>query len=97
MKNEHNKMPADPKLSKPVSASHLSKQDSENKDPGSSEKGTKTPVRPGVSRLPVLAKSISLQTPCDFNQSHCRWEEKSLAVSASFLSCRFKCFFFIIR
>ncbi|XP_071332188.1 ras guanine nucleotide exchange factor R isoform X2 [Trachinotus anak] len=82
MKNEHNKMPADPKPSKLVSAPHLSKQESENKDPGISEMGKKAPVRPGVSRLPVLAKSHRLQTPSDFSQSHCRWEEKPLAGKA---------------
>ncbi|XP_040007652.1 uncharacterized protein LOC120803346 isoform X3 [Xiphias gladius] len=82
MKNEHNKMPAVPKPSKLLSAQHLSKQDSENKDPGSSEMGRKAPVRPGVSRLPVLAKSLRLQTPSDFSQTHCRWEEKSLAGKA---------------
>ncbi|XP_040913930.1 uncharacterized protein LOC121194866 isoform X3 [Toxotes jaculatrix] len=79
MKNEHNKMPVDTKASKLVSSPHLSKKDSENKDPGSSEMGRKAAVRPGVSRLPVLAKSLRLQTPCDFSQSHCRWEEKPLA------------------
>ncbi|XP_022597546.1 uncharacterized protein LOC111219212 [Seriola dumerili] len=82
MKNEHNKMPADSKPSKLVSTSHLSKQESENKDPGISEIGRKAPVRPGVSRLPVLAKSLHLQTPSSFSQSHCRWEEKPLAGKA---------------
>lgn len=91
-KNEHNKMPAHPKPSKLLSIPHLSNQNIENRDPGSSELGRKAPVRPGVSRLPVLAKSLRLQTPSDFSQSHCRWEEKPLAVSASFLSC--KCFLF---
>lgn len=95
MKNEHNKMATELKPSKPVSAPHLSKLDSENKDPGISEVGRKTPVRPGGSRLPVLAKSLSLQASSDFSQSHCRWEEKPLAVSASFLLHRFKCFYLI--
>ncbi|XP_047457824.1 uncharacterized protein LOC125018035 isoform X2 [Mugil cephalus] len=79
MKNEHNKKHPDPKSSKLASAPHLSSKDSENKDPGSSDHGWKALVRPGVSRLPVLAKSIHLQTPSDFSQSHCRWEEKPLA------------------
>ena len=74
-------MPAHPKSSKPLCAPHLSKQDIENKDPGNLEMGKKAPVRPGVSRLPVLAKSLPLQTPSDFSQSHCTWEEKPLAVS----------------
>ncbi|XP_058497874.1 uncharacterized protein troap isoform X2 [Solea solea] len=79
MKNEHNKIPADAKSSKLVSAPHLSKQDGENKDPGSSELSRKAPARAGISRLPVLAKSLHLQTPFDFSQSHSRWEEKPLA------------------
>lgn len=91
MKNEHNKMPTEPKPSKPVVPPHLSKPKNENKDPGISEVGKKPPVRPGGSKLPVLAKSVSLQPSSDFSQSHCRWEEKPLAVSASFLLCRFKC------
>ncbi len=91
MKNEHNKMPAHTKPSKLLSAPLLSDRDIENRDPGVSETGRKAPVRPGVSRLPVLAKSLRLQTPSDFTQSHCRWEEKPLAVSASLPSCT--CFF----
>ncbi|XP_035014882.2 uncharacterized protein LOC118110862 isoform X2 [Hippoglossus stenolepis] len=82
MKNEHNKILADQKPSKPVSAPHLSKQDNENKDPGSSDTGRKAAVRPAVSRLPVLAKSLHLPTPVDFTQSHRRWEEKPLAGKA---------------
>ncbi|KAM7411997.1 hypothetical protein PAMA_021798 [Pampus argenteus] len=82
MKNEHNKMPADPKPFKHVSATHVPNKDIENRDPGSSETGRKAPVRPGVSRLPVLAKPLRLQTPSDFTQSHCRWEDKPLAGKA---------------
>lgn len=92
MKNGQNKMPVHPKSSKLLSAPHLPDQDIENQDPGSSEMGRKAPERPGVSRLPVLAKSLRLQTPSDFTQSHCRWEEKPLAVSASFPSRRLKCY-----
>uniref|UniRef100_A0A8C4F949 Uncharacterized protein n=1 Tax=Dicentrarchus labrax TaxID=13489 RepID=A0A8C4F949_DICLA len=79
MKNEHNKMPAHPKPSKLLSAPHPPNQDIENKNPGNSEIDKKAPVRAGVSRLPVLAKSLRLQTPSDFSQSHSRWEEKPLA------------------
>ncbi|XP_034550663.1 uncharacterized protein troap [Notolabrus celidotus] len=79
MKNEHNKMPAQKKPCKPKSAPHLPDHNTENQDPENSQKGKKTPVRPGGSRLPVLAKSLRLQTPSDFSQSHCRWEEKPLA------------------
>ncbi|XP_044068282.1 uncharacterized protein LOC122883538 isoform X2 [Siniperca chuatsi] len=82
MKNEHNKIPARAKPSKLLSAPHLSDRDIENQDPGNSEMGRKAPVRPGVSRLPVLAKSLRLQTPSDFSQSHCTWEEKPLAGKA---------------
>lgn len=92
MKNEHNKMPVHPKPSKLLSAPHLSNQDIENKDPGNTEMGRKAPVRTGVSRLPVLAKSLCLQTPSAFSQSHYRWEEKPLAVSAPFIPY----FFFFI-
>ncbi|KAM6929447.1 uncharacterized protein troap isoform 2-T2 [Lycodopsis pacificus] len=77
--NGHNKVPAHPKPSKLLSAPHLSNKNIENQDPGISEIGRKAPVRPGVSRLPVLAKSLRLQTPSDFSQTHCRWEEKPLA------------------
>lgn len=75
-------MPADPESSKHISVSHPPNGDIENQDPGSSEAGGKASVRPGISRLPVLAKSFRLQTSSDFPQSHHRWEEKPLAVSA---------------
>ncbi|KAF3696829.1 hypothetical protein EXN66_Car012507 [Channa argus] len=78
MKNEHNRIIGDPKPFKLQSAPPLSKKDAENKDPGNSEITRKAPGRPIVSRLPVLAKSIHLQTPSGFSQSHCRWEEKPL-------------------
>ncbi|XP_059189011.1 uncharacterized protein troap [Centropristis striata] len=78
-KNENNKMPVHPKPSKLLSTRHLSDQNIENREPGNAETGRKAPVRPAVSRLPVLAKSLRLQTPSDFGQSHCRWEEKPLA------------------
>lgn len=85
MKDEQTKMnhPKSPKL-----ATHHSNQD-ENKDPQKSAAGKKAPVRPGVSRLPVLAKSLHLPTPSNFSLSNCKWEEKPLAVSVSF-SSRFK-------
>ncbi|XP_041654542.1 protein Daple [Cheilinus undulatus] len=82
MKNETNKMPSHPKPSKLQSAPHLSDQNIENQDPGNSQAGRKAPVRPGVSRLPVLAKSLRLQTPSDFSQSHCQWEDKPLSGKA---------------
>ncbi|XP_076597786.1 uncharacterized protein troap isoform X2 [Chaetodon auriga] len=82
MKNEQNKMAAHSKPTKLLSEPHPLKQDMENKHPGKSDMGMKAAVRPGVSRLPVLAKSLRLQTPSDFSQSHCRWEEKPLAGKA---------------
>ncbi|XP_070825257.1 uncharacterized protein troap [Chaetodon trifascialis] len=82
MKNEQNKMPAHSKPTKLLSEPHPLKQDMENKHPGKPDMGRKAAVRPGVSRLPVLAKSLRLQTPSDFSQSHCRWEEKPLAGKA---------------
>ncbi|KAM8755670.1 uncharacterized protein troap isoform 1-T1 [Acanthopagrus schlegelii] len=82
LKNENNRMPVHPKPSKLLSAPHPSNQDTENKDPEKSEVSRKAPVRSGGSRLPVLAKSLPLQTPSDFSQSHCRWEEKPLAGKA---------------
>uniref|UniRef100_A0A667ZYF3 Uncharacterized LOC115362528 n=1 Tax=Myripristis murdjan TaxID=586833 RepID=A0A667ZYF3_9TELE len=81
-KNEHNKMPVDLKPSKHVPVPHFSKRDVENQHPGSLETVQKAPVRAGVSRLPVLAKSFHLQTPSDFTHSHKRWEEKPLAGKA---------------
>ncbi|XP_034733562.1 uncharacterized protein troap isoform X1 [Etheostoma cragini] len=78
-KNDYNKMPAHPKPSEGLSAPHLSNQNIENLEPGNSEMGRKAPVRPGVSRLPVLAKSLCLPTSSDFTKSHYRWEEKPLA------------------
>ncbi|KAK6308477.1 hypothetical protein J4Q44_G00217480 [Coregonus suidteri] len=88
-----NRMTADPKpgskhpsLPHPskhpsVPHGHPTKLGSENKDPAAvSDNSTKPPVRPlGISRLPVLAKSLPLQTPSDFTLSHKRWEENSLA------------------
>ncbi|XP_056897398.1 uncharacterized protein troap isoform X1 [Takifugu flavidus] len=78
MKNEQSKtnQPKSPK-----SAPHYSNQD-ENKDPQKSAVGKKASVRQGVSRLPVLAKSLHLPSPSSFSLSHCKWEEKPLAGKA---------------
>ncbi|XP_034000582.1 uncharacterized protein troap [Trematomus bernacchii] len=78
-KNENNKMPAHPKPSKLLSAHHLSNHNIENQDPVKSEMGRRAAVRPGISRLPVLAKSLHLQTTSDFGRSHYKWEDKPLA------------------
>lgn len=69
----------------PKSATHYSKQD-ENQDPQKSAAGKKAPMHQGVSRLPVLAKSLHLPSHSNFSLSHCKWEEKPLAVSFSFFS-----------
>uniref|UniRef100_A0A8C7ZHR8 Uncharacterized protein n=1 Tax=Oryzias sinensis TaxID=183150 RepID=A0A8C7ZHR8_9TELE len=80
VKNEHNKRQVDQKLNKPLAPSHLLNKDTENKDP--SESGQKAPLQTGISKLPVLAKSLRLQMPSHFKQSHHRWEEKPLAGKA---------------
>uniref|UniRef100_A0A3P9KLR4 Uncharacterized LOC101162837 n=1 Tax=Oryzias latipes TaxID=8090 RepID=A0A3P9KLR4_ORYLA len=80
VKNEHNKRQVDLKLNKPLAPSHLLNKDTENKDP--SESGQKAPLQAGISKLPVLAKSLRLQMPSHFKQSHHRWEEKPLAGKA---------------
>ncbi|XP_071022134.1 uncharacterized protein [Oncorhynchus clarkii lewisi] len=63
---------------------HPSKLGPENKDPAAaSDNGPKLTIRPlGISRLPVLAKSLPLKTPSDFTRSHKRWEDNSLAGKA---------------
>lgn len=87
MKNDNHKMAPDPKTFR--LQFEPSTQDGENQDPGNSKIDIKAPQRPAVSRLPVLAKSLRLQTPSNFCESHSRWEDKSLAVSSSLVSCRF--------
>ncbi|XP_029973808.1 uncharacterized protein LOC115407563 [Salarias fasciatus] len=79
MKNDQNKKPASQKSAKLLSSPRHSQKDGENKNPGDSKPNQKVPVRPGGSRLPVLAKSLRLQTPSNFSQVHCAWEEKPLA------------------
>ncbi|KAM9431256.1 uncharacterized protein ACWYII_018466 isoform 1-T2 [Salvelinus alpinus] len=63
---------------------HPSKLGPENKDPAAaSDNGPKLTIKPlGISRLPVLAKSLPLKTPSDFTLSHKRWEDNSLAGKA---------------
>lgn len=74
----------------PKSATQRTNQD-ENKDPQKSAAGKKALVPAGGSRLPVLAKSLHLPTSSNFSLSNLKWEEKPLAVSASF-SSRFEQF-----
>lgn len=88
LKNVQNKMPMQTVSVKP---SHLSKQN-ENKDPANTETVKKASLLPRVSRLPVPVKNLRLQTPSDFTQSHCKWEEKPLTVSV--FCCIFSCFNF---
>ncbi|XP_014864959.1 PREDICTED: uncharacterized protein LOC106931375 isoform X2 [Poecilia mexicana] len=85
MKNEHNIQQPEPKLSEGMSSLHLSKKGVENKDPG--EAGRKPPFQPGGSRLPVLAKSLKLQAPPVFKESHSKWEEKPLAGKTKKKTC----------
>lgn len=84
VKNEQNKRQVDPKPNKPLVSSRLLNKDIENTNPA--ELGRKAPLQGGISKLPVLAKSLCLQMPSHFKQSHLRWEEKPLAVSNSILS-----------
>ncbi|XP_036844707.1 endochitinase A isoform X2 [Oncorhynchus mykiss] len=78
------KHPSVPRPSKHLSVPHPSKPGPENKDPAAaSDDGPKLTIRPlGISRLPVLAKSLPLKTPSDFTRSHKRWEDNSLAGKA---------------
>ena len=83
MKNEENRIPGDSRPSKNPTVPQFLKKDVENKTPGSTGNGQKTTVKPGSSRLPVLAKSLNLQISKEFAQFHKSWEDKPLAVSAS--------------
>ncbi|XP_024149305.1 uncharacterized protein troap isoform X1 [Oryzias melastigma] len=80
VKNEQNKRQVDPKPNKPLVSSRLLNKDIENTNPA--ELGRKAPLQGGISKLPVLAKSLCLQMPSHFKQSHLRWEEKPLAGKA---------------
>ncbi|XP_072304721.1 uncharacterized protein [Eucyclogobius newberryi] len=75
--NEQNKMATEPKSSKTKSL-HALQQNLQNQDPGRSGQIRPPHSCPAVSRLPVLAKSLHLQTPNEFTQSHCKWEDKPL-------------------
>lgn len=80
LKNVQNKMPMQTASVKP---SHPLKQN-ENKNPANAETVKKASLLPRGSRLPVPVKNLRLQTPSDFTQSHCKWEEKPLTVSNAF-------------
>ncbi|CAL8251675.1 unnamed protein product [Arctogadus glacialis] len=79
LKNEENRIPGDSKPSKNETVPQFLKKDVENKTPGSIGNGQKTTVKPGSSRLPVLAKSLNLQISKEFAQFHKSWEDKPLA------------------
>ncbi|KAK0132449.1 hypothetical protein N1851_032678 [Merluccius polli] len=81
LKNEENRIPGDPR-SKSLAVPQFFKEDVENKNPGSTGKSQKASIRSGSSRLPVLAKSLNLQTSKEFAQSHKIWEDKPLAGKA---------------
>uniref|UniRef100_A0A1A8JGX8 Uncharacterized protein n=1 Tax=Nothobranchius kuhntae TaxID=321403 RepID=A0A1A8JGX8_NOTKU len=76
--NEQNKTRADAKLFKDIPTTRLSSKDCENKDPAGCVR--KPFMQPAVSRIPVLAKSLSLQTSSEFK--HMQWESKTLASKA---------------
>ncbi|KAI5095621.1 hypothetical protein C0J45_14051, partial [Silurus meridionalis] len=61
-----------------------SKKGAENRDPNESTKPAKGVNKlPGVSRLPVLAKTLkSSVTDISPNPAHVRWEERHLQVKA---------------
>ncbi|CAN9516164.1 unnamed protein product [Ophioblennius macclurei] len=82
MKNEQNKKQTNPKSSKLPSSPRPSAKDVENKNPSCSRSDKKLPVRPGGSRLPVLAKSLQLPTPSSLSSVHGAWEDKPLAGKA---------------
>ncbi|XP_034151736.1 uncharacterized protein troap [Esox lucius] len=78
------KNPSVPSRHQSVPCGQNSRQGSENQDPTAGPDNVQKPlgtVKP-ISRLPVLAKSLQLQTPSDFTQSHMRWEQNSLAGKA---------------
>uniref|UniRef100_A0A8C6TZW1 Uncharacterized protein n=1 Tax=Neogobius melanostomus TaxID=47308 RepID=A0A8C6TZW1_9GOBI len=77
-KGEQNKLTIGSKSSKALSL-HPLLLNLENQDPGSSGQVRPPHERPGVSRLPVLAKSLHLQNSNEFNVAHSKWEEKPLA------------------
>lgn len=84
--NDHSRMPSElikingiPNSSKDISLPHPNKRGVENQDPANSGNAQKATNKPSISRLPVLAKSLNLQTPNDFTQSHKIWEENTLA------------------
>lgn len=65
------------KIIKHIPSFHLSSKDGENQLPA--ECTQKPPLQHGKSRIPVLAKTLHLQT-CEFNQCYTKWEEKPLVV-----------------
>lgn len=73
-----NKITVDTKSIKALSLKSV-QHNLENQDPESSGQVRPPHVRPGVSRLPVLAKSLYSQTLNEFTDSHSKWEEKPLA------------------
>lgn len=79
LKSEQNKI-SDSKTSK-VSL-HPVRHNLENRDPLKTVKVHPPHIQIGVSRLPVLAKSLQLQTPNEFTRSHSKYEEKPFAGKA---------------
>ncbi|XP_041953866.1 uncharacterized protein LOC121713374 [Alosa sapidissima] len=75
--NEQAKAPGTVKLSKPNTVHHGTKRGLENQDPSAPERSANTVNKlKGVSRLPVLAKS--LQQPATTDPTQIKWEERPL-------------------
>ncbi|XP_062397281.1 uncharacterized protein troap [Sardina pilchardus] len=74
--NEQSKAPGTVKLSKPNTVHHGTKRGLENQDPSPPERSKNTVKLKGVSRLPVLAKS--LQQPAATDPTQIKWEERPL-------------------
>ncbi|XP_031421616.1 tastin isoform X2 [Clupea harengus] len=75
--NEHCKAPGSVKVSKSSTFHHGSKRGVENQDPSAPERGAITANKlKGVSRLPVLVKS--LQLPATTDPTQMKWQERPL-------------------
>ncbi|XP_055022040.1 uncharacterized protein troap isoform X2 [Boleophthalmus pectinirostris] len=79
--NEQNKVAAEPKFSKSLPM-HSLQHNLEDQGLGRSGQVRPPHPRPTGSRLPVLAKSLHLQIPNEFAQSHCKWDAKPLSGKA---------------
>ena len=93
--NEHCKAPGSVKASKSSTFHHGSKRGVENQDPSAPERGAITANKlKGVSRLPVLVKS--LQLPATTDPTQMKWQERPLLVS-NLLCLAFVCHFLAVH